>query len=137
MTPWKKNLALIGAWLLVALTLLLAPAPREWGFLGSRISLRYDKIQHVLQPAAHFILMTVLVLLLMRLFRRLHWKHAALYAACVALGLAVGLELLQALLPVEFARACDPLDLLPSLAGVLCGAAVGLIVRVVLSSRKS
>ena len=129
MTAGKKNRALAGAWVLIALVLLLAPSPREWGPLGRRFSLEYDKIKDVLQPSVHFVLMIFCGLLLMRVFNKLPLARAAFLSVSIACALAIGLELLQALLPNYFARSCDPMDMLPSFAGALCGTFIGLLTR--------
>ncbi len=129
MAAWKHNRVLAGAWILIALTLLLAPSPREWGPLGRRFSLEYDKIKDVLQPSVHFVLMVLCALLLMRVFKHRPWAWAAFLSVGITCALAIGLELLQALLPNSFARTCDPMDILPSLAGALCGTFVGLFRR--------
>ena len=54
---------------------------------------------------------------------------SALYTLGITTLLAIGLELLQALLPVRFSRACDPHDLVPSIAGAACGIVVTILVR--------
>jgi glycopeptide antibiotics resistance protein len=120
---------MVAIWMLVALALLLAPAPREWGAFGKWVSPYYDDVQPVLQPGAHLVLMTVCTVLLMRLFvHRTLWT-AVVYSFVLAGMLTIALELLQSTLPIAFARTSDIEDLGPSLAGAALGCFVGVRTR--------
>ena len=135
MVSWKKNLILGVSWGAVALFLLLFPSPRGWGPFGWRINHFYDEYREILQPTVHFFLMVACALLIMHFFARRSAGVAAVYALAIALGLAISLELFQALLPERFARVCDPNDLVPSLVGAVGGIIIGVLMRLCLAKR--
>jgi len=118
------------AWALIAAALLLAPSPREWGDLGRAFGNVYDEIKHVLQPAAHFVLMAVGAWLLIRLLPERRPAIAFVNTMVIVISVAVVLELLQSCLPAHFARACDSDDLIPSALGAVCGGLAGLRIKV-------
>ncbi len=122
----KKTGAALAVWLLIALGMLLAPAPREWGAFGKLINSYYDHTRLILQPAAHSFLMAIGVVLLMHYFSHHPPFRAFLISAVAALSCAIVFELLQNLLPSGFARQCDIEDLIPSTAGALVGGIIGL-----------
>ena len=112
-------------WVLLALGLLLAPAPREWGSFGRLINAYYDQARPVLQPAAHIVLMAVGVVLLMPYFACRSPRMAVLMSVATTLLFAMVFEMLQSVLPSSFARQCDVADLVPSGLGMLAGGAIG------------
>ena len=125
----KKIMGVLVVWLFLALGLLLAPSPREWGKMGRTFSSRYDKVSHIVQPVCHVVLMALCAFFLMQLFSNHLPGIALLYATGLAMSAAVGLELMQNLLPSCFGRQCDLNDLLPSLAGVVLGGMAGICIR--------
>ncbi len=118
------------AWLVVALTVLLVPAPREWGRLGHVISPYYDKIQHRFEPAVHIGLMASISVLIMHYLKSKKAMTAVMQTMALALLLAVTLEALQSYLPDEFGRKCDIHDLLPAVIGIAAGCLIGLVMRI-------
>ncbi len=125
----KRTGVALAVWLLLALVMLLAPAPREWGAFGRKINASYDKVQPVLQPAAHVVLMVVFSGLLMQCFVHRAVGAAILYSLGLAVALALMLEILQSTLPANFARKCDVGDLIPSVIGAAVGCVVGILYR--------
>ena len=125
----KMIIPLISIWLLIALVVLLVPAPREWGAFGHWVSPYYDRIQHVFEPAVHISLMIIITILLMHVFKNRTTILAFVYTLGLGFCLAVMLEGLQSLLPAGFARKCDLLDLIPSSIGLLAGCLIGLLIR--------
>jgi len=125
----KKVWGIIAVWVLVALGMLLAPAPREWGVFGKWISPHYDRIQPILQPAVHVVLMAVFSGLLMLCFTHRALHISLLYSLGLAFALAVAFEMMQSILPVAFARRCDVADLVPAFCGALVGCMVGVFLR--------
>lgn len=126
---------LIAFWMLIALTVLLVPAPREWGAFGHWVSPYYDQVQSVFEPAVHIILMSMITILLMHFLMDRTTKAALCITLAAGLCLAVMLEGLQSFLPVKFARKCDLHDLIPSSIGVLTGCLIGLIFRIIRERR--
>jgi hypothetical protein len=125
MTGHKKITIALLIWFLITLTVLLAPAPREWGDFGHLINSWYDEYQSILQPAVHLILMAIGAFLLIRYFGVNSPGRAFVLAMIFAVILASFFELLQGILPASFARRCDAEDLLPSIAGMLLGGGIG------------
>ena len=123
------------AWLVIALLVLLAPAPREWGEFGHRISPYYDDIRPVFEPVVHFVLMAPMAALCMHIFRRQGVLAASAFSFGIVLALATLFEGLQSLLPSEFSRRADPADLIPSAAGAMIGCLAGLVARVYTSHK--
>ena len=117
---------LVLGWLVIALVVLLAPSPREWGTLGHRISPFYDDIKSVLQPAVHIVLMASMAALCMHIFRQQTVPVAAGLSFAIVIALAAVFEGLQSLLPLGFARRGDLADMIPSAAGALMGCMIGL-----------
>ena len=126
----KKVGVAFALWFMIALILLLSPAPREWGAFGEWINSYYDQVQPILQPVAHTLLMMVGVFLLMEGFHRSPPWVAFLLSIGAAIFLALVFELMQGFLPARFARACDIEDLLPSMLGILAGGGLGFLRRV-------
>jgi len=126
----KKVWVITAAWLLVALGMLLAPAPREWGTFGKWISPHYDQVQSIVQPAAHVLLMAVCSMLFIRIFTHRTIVVAVLYSFGLAVVFAITLEMLQSILPSGFARRCDVDDLIPSVIGAMAGCMIGVFFRV-------
>ena len=129
MGPSQKIRIALLIWLLVTLSLLLAPAPREWGIFGPRLLSFCEETRFVLQPAAHVLLMAAGTMILIRCFGRQAPRQAFLLAITCGLVLTVFFELLQSIIPESFARRCDAADLIPSAAGLLFGGAIGLAQR--------
>ena len=125
----KKRGWLVAVWLFMAIGMLLAPAPREWGAFGKRVSPFYDQVQPVVQPAAHLVLMVVFSGLLMQCFVHRAVGAAILYSLGLAVALALMLEMLQSALPANFARKCDVDDLIPSVIGAAVGCIIGTLYR--------
>lgn len=126
----KKGWVITAVWLLVPLGMLLAPAPREWGVFGKWISPYYDRVQSVIQPAAHVLLMAVCSILFIRGFAHRTIMVAVLYSFGLAVVFAATLEMLQSILPSGFARRCDVGDLIPSVIGATVGCIIGILFRV-------
>ena len=126
----KRFFIALVIWFFLALSILLAPAPREWGDFGTRINSFYDETRSVLQPATHIILMATGVFLLMGCLHRKTPKRAFFLSMGIAVSLAVLFELLQGFLPSSFARRCDAGDLVPSIAGMLLGGVAGFLPRI-------
>lgn len=114
-------------WILLILTVLVVPAPREWGFFGKWIGPRYDLVRPILQPAAHVVLMAVLASLLMRCFVHKRRLDAIFITGGFAMLLALGFEFMQLLLPRSFGRAGDMQDMVFALIGVGIGCATSLL----------
>jgi VanZ family protein len=133
----KMIIPLISIWLLGALTVLLVPAPREWGAFGHWVSPYYNRVRYVLEPSVHIILMAMITVLLMHFFKYRSRMRAFVYTLGLGLFLAGTLEGLQSFLPAEFARKCDLLDLIPSSIGILTGCLIGLYIRAVRKRRLS
>ncbi len=121
---------LIMIWGVVALTILLVPAPREWGAFGQWVSPYYDRVQHRLEPAVHISLMATIAIILMHGMRSSRAATAVARTMVISLLLAIVLEGLQFFLPTEFARKCDMRDLVPSMIGIVAGCLVGLFMRI-------
>jgi len=122
----KQIWVVTAVWVCVILAVLLMPAPREWGTFGKWLGPRYDHIRPILQPMAHFMLMGVLALMLMRCFAARRIQQAVLWTIGIALGLSSVFELLQFLLPPSFGRACDLVDIACSVAGAVLGCSISL-----------
>lgn len=125
----SRKVMIVFGWTLIAIIFLLSPSPREWGTVGRAFGNVYDEIRHVLQPAAHFILMALGSILLMRHLSHRTPSTAFINTVVIVLSVAVALELLQDQLPRHFARACDPKDLIPSAVGAISGGLIGLFTR--------
>ena len=121
------------AWLGIALLMLLAPSPREWGEFGRQLSPYYDRIEAVFQPAVHLVLMAILAVALMHHFESRSAVTAVLISFVLVMVLAIVLEGLQGLLPAEFSRRCDVEDLVPGAGGAVIGCCIGLLVRIIKS----
>ena len=125
---YRSWMALL-AWLLMVLSAMLMPAPREWGALGVWINPHYEDIRSVFNPAMHVVLMAIMALVTMQMF----WYRKLLVAVACSFGLVVLLavlfEILQGTLPREFGRSCDVADLVPGAFGAALGCLAGLIVR--------
>ncbi len=106
-----------GIWAFLVLIALLMPSPRGWGQLGEWLGPQYARVEHIVQPVAHFFFLAVMGYLLMR---SLAWKavwHRISITLMASLVIAVGFEALQSLLPQRFCRASDLGDLAYSAVG--------------------
>lgn len=135
MSSKNKRGIFLGIWGGATLVLLLFPAPWEWGVFGNIMSAIHDKAGFIVQPAVHFFLMFIFTVLLTGLVPGVSPVSRALHAMGIAVVIAAGMELLQSFLPEQFSRECDPLDLIPSFAGIVCGSVLCLALQ--LRSSKS
>lgn len=124
-----RNWIALVAWLLMSLAAMLMPAPRAWGVLGVRIKLYYEEIRFVLNPAVHLVLMALLAVLSMQMFWNRKLRVAVVSSFSLVILFAVLFELLQGMLPREFGRSYDVMDLIPGAFGGALGCLVGLIFR--------
>lgn len=99
------------------------------GMEGQILRSIYNRAGSFAQPGTHFFLMFVFAVILMELLASQASAKAVRNTICISLGFAVSMELLQSVLPESFSRACDPLDLLPSLAGAICGSVFGFVIH--------
>lgn len=131
-TPFRnrKIWLMITVWLLIILTLLLIPAPREWGEFGKWIRPHYDNVKDVLQPIAHIVLMTVLASLFMRCFAHKEKWVSIVFSFGISMALACTFECMQFALPKDFARRFDVSDIAFSGVGILAGCLIGLSINV-------
>jgi len=126
----RKIWLIITVWLLIILSLLLVPAPREWGAFGEWIRPHYDHVKDVLQPIAHVVLMAVLATLFMRCFSHKRKWVSIVFSFGISMLLACAFECTQFALPRDFARRFDVSDIVFSGVGVLAGCFIGWSINV-------